>query len=471
MMSRFALAFSVLLFGMVTIHPDGDVLCAQEEQAQPDKPEAPQPKPGEEKADPAKPDAVEQKPKSAEGEQPKPEVPTPKQDPDEKTPGPDLSGFDRIDAYQLKWGRLNQFLGKVEDEITDATPNLDDRPSPVVDETMRLMRVLDLSMLREARQIYEQALSSEDPETRNRLLRRLVKLETITPLSDITTRAENLLNALTVNGTTYNTLEEAREAKRKIRQAEENQIEGISKKYQSELNKLKQEQLNESLIEAEKRLKEEDARKVLKTAVRLVVPQRRERLKHLLQKYSNTRAATEAQAILTAIDQRDEIIARRKLREALCAPVVFDQRWRRLKELIREYSRTTAATEAEQIFFQRALQVPSMTIANHTMNEVDITVDVPYEKATLAELSPGEMQSFSSVFPMMVRVKVGENEWDVYQALAGLHYVLQIRHDQKPILYPAPKAKPLPAMPPAPVIAPTPVLPSTPMLPPASAMP
>lgn len=487
MMSRFAFVFSVWLLGTVTFLPQGGLLWAQEQQAQPtqadDLPQKPDPVKAEQ-PDPKVPapkeipDVEQQtdpfKPDPAKAEPPESDVPTPKDTPDvEPAEQPDLSGFERINAFQKKWMRLNEFLRKIQGELTEATPNLEERPSPVVDETVRLMRVLDLNMLREARQIYDQALQAENPETRNQLLRRLVELETITPLSDVTSRAEELLTNLTVNGKIYPTLEEARAARQKLKQDERKKLGEISEQYRSELDDVKAEQLTDDLIKAEKQLKEKDAREILETAVRLVVPQRREQLQQLLQNYPDTQAAAQAQTILNALNQRDEMIARRKLREALCAPLVFDQRWRRLKELVREYPRTIAAVEAEQIFFQHALQVPSMTIANQTPADLDITVDVPYEKCTQAQLGLGEMQSFSSVFPMMVRVRVSENEWDVYQALPGLDYILQIRHDQrhnvpKPVLVPAPAVEPLPGnplmipmpsgaeMPPIPMESPTP---------------
>lgn len=180
---------------------------------------------------------------------------------------------------------------------------------------------------------------------------------------------------------------------------------------------------------------ETDARDMLDTGARLVLPQRRDRLQELIEEYPGTKAATEAEARLSHLQAESHRLARRKLHEALSAPLIFDQRWRRLKEIQRDYPHTESAKEAERIFERYAATVPPVVISNQMEDPVDITVDTPYEMMQEIELAPGEEQTVPTVFPLMVRIKLAQDEWDVYRASAGQHYAIHSSPAKSPRLH------------------------------------
>ena len=186
---------------------------------------------------------------------------------------------------------------------------------------------------------------------------------------------------------------------------------------------------------------ETNAQRSLNTARRLVLRQRWDRLNELIAKYPNTAAAEEAKTLRDELKAAYEDRARRKLHEALCAPLIFDQRWRRLKEIQRAFAQTDSAEEAKRIFNEYAARIPPIAIANQTKSPLTFTVDTPYEVMQEVTLEPGEKRTFPSAFPVMVRVAARENEWDVYRCLAGLPYALKTTPTNVPVLYYTPDLK------------------------------
>lgn len=180
---------------------------------------------------------------------------------------------------------------------------------------------------------------------------------------------------------------------------------------------------------------ETTARDRLETAVRLVLPQRRDRLQELIEEYPGTKAAAEAEARLSHLQEQSHRLARRKLHEALSAPLIFDQRWRRLKEIQRDYPQTESAKEAEWIFERYAATVPPVVISNQMENPVDITVDTPYEIMQEIKLDPGEKRTLPTVFPLTVHIRVAQDEWDIYRASAGQHYAIHSSPTKSPRLH------------------------------------
>lgn len=193
---------------------------------------------------------------------------------------------------------------------------------------------------------------------------------------------------------------------------------------------------------------EANALKSLNSARRLVLRQRWDRLNELIETYPNTTAAAEARTLRAELKENYDRAARRKLHEALWAPLIFDQRWRRLKEVQRDFGGTVAAKVAERIFNEHADHIPPIVIANQTESPVSLTGDTPYEVMKEAMLEPGDDRDFPSAFPVMVRVPVRENEWDVYTCLPGLRYVLETSPGNVPVLYCAPIVESLSAIPP-----------------------
>ena len=182
-------------------------------------------------------------------------------------------------------------------------------------------------------------------------------------------------------------------------------------------------------------IEEANARKRLSTARRLVLRQRWDRLGELIEKYPNTTAAAEARGLRESLMAEYDRRARRKLSEALRAPLVFDQRWRRLKEIVRDHAGTQSAEVAQQIFDEHAARIPPVVITNEIETSVTFTVDTPYEVLQEVTLEPGKQQSFPSAFPLSVRIRTNQNEWNVFGCRASLSYALKTSPADTPALY------------------------------------
>ncbi len=356
------------------------------------------------------------------------------QEPDEKenkAQAKPLSGFDLLDAYRLKVNKFKEFQ---EDRALQDT-NLQQRKSRAADELNRVIGGIELLMQQEGERLYQQAMSASDLEERDKILKRLAKTNHA-QLQDVRLRAERHLEHRTVGEKVYPTIQAAEEAERQAREKQRKKFAELEQKDLKDLETIKGEELTGSISKAAQEFAEQDAQQMFDTAVRLVWQQRRERLKEIARKYPMTKAGQEAHQVLIAIQHQNEAVANRKLHAALMSPVVFDQRFRRLKEIIRDHAGTNAALEAEQIFQQHALQIPPVGISNHSASEVEMTVDQPYGKMQRAKLYPGETRSYPAAFPLMIRVKIDESEYRVYRALAGWNYNFQSAPDHTPVLYP-----------------------------------
>ncbi len=369
--------------------------------------------------------------------------------PETPAPAEQLSGFELIEKSAETIRRLVQF----QDSRGLQTTDLQGRTNRAADEIEKLIGGLEMLMEQEAERIYDRAMKSE-PEERDRLLNRLIDLNQ--PQLDVRNRAERELARRTVGETVYPTLEEAEEARRKLEEEQRRRREEIEQEDLEELEKLKREILGEQISEAAERFAEEDGRRMLEAAMRLVLPQRRVQLNELVRKYPDTQAAAEAGRILAAIDRENELVAGHKLNKALHSPVLFDQRWRRLKEIQRDHPKTAAAAEAGRIFAGHVAQVPPVLISNHTAAEVEMTVDRPYSVLEEVELAAGESRTFTSAFPLMIRVEVRNDEWDVYRVWPGGNFILQTALGV-PVLCPVPAESGTPIIQPLVPLTPTPV--------------
>ncbi len=350
---------------------------------------------------------------------------------------PDPSGFDLLQAYSQKIEKLKTFQKDHGLLITD----LQERPNRAADEILRLIGGLETVMQQEAEQIFQQAMKSADPKNRDELLKRLSERLTETKyaqLQDIRRRVEKELSRRTVGDTVYPTVEAARVEQQKLEDEQEKKRAEIEQKDLAEVEKLKQELLTDRISQAMKTFGEEDARKMFDDAMRLVLNQRRERLKELIRKYPQTQAAAEGSAMLAAIEDRTAMLAGLKLREALCARTFYNQKWRRLKELQYDYPNTQAAGEAERIFQDHLAKLPPVVITNHSGQEVETTVDKSYSPLQDVTFSPGETRTFSTAFPLLVRIKIGENHWMPYRTWVGGHYSIETGEDNVPALLLAP---------------------------------
>jgi hypothetical protein len=363
--------------------------------------------------------------KQPEAKQPEAKQPETKQPEAKEVTSQIPTGFDLIEAYGGKIDRLEKFLKDHRLQESELQP----RKSRAADEVNRIIGGLESLMEREAERIFEQAMKSPNPIP---VLRKLK--ESHLHLQNIARRAENELKRRTVGGQTYPTIEEAQEQQRKLKEEDLKREAETEKQDLEEVKKLKQELLTDRISQAAQAFAEEDAREMLETAMRLVLPQRREHLQEILRKHPTTKNAAEAAAILEAIHHQGEIIAGRKLQEALEGPVIHDQRWRRLKEIERDHPRTPAAAEAQKLFQQHLTQVPPVGITNRTAHEVELTVDRPYSLLEETKLLPGERRTFPTAFPLMVRVKIDENEWTVYRAWAESNYSLESAQNNIPVL-------------------------------------
>ena len=101
--------------------------------------------------------------------------------------------------------------------------------------------------------------------------------------------------------TVYPTLEEARMEEQKLKDEQQKKRAESDREDLADVEKLKQELLTERISQAMKSFGEADARKMLDAAMRLVLTQRRERLKELVRKYPETQAAAEGSAMLAAL--------------------------------------------------------------------------------------------------------------------------------------------------------------------------
>jgi hypothetical protein len=339
-----------------------------------------------------------------------------------------LSGFDLIDAYSLKLKTLKDFQEARRLQDTE----LQNRDSQAAVELNRLIGGVELLMLEEAEKIYAQAMSAESPEVRDRLLTQLKDLKPL-QLQEVRGRAENELKRRTVGETIYPTIEEAEEKQRELNRERLKSRAEVEKQDLEGVKKLEQD-LGTDVLKAAQVFAERDASEKLEAAVRLVLPQRMVKLKEISRQYADTTAGAEALAMLDAIQKEREVIAGKKLHQAKLAPEIYGQRWRRLKEIERDYPATQAAALAQKIFAEHLALVPPVQLANHTNGRVELTVDRPYGLLEELKLWPGDQRDIHTAFPLMIRIHVGEDEWNVYRAWPGLPYVVQTTQGL-PVLY------------------------------------
>ncbi len=370
-----------------------------------------------------------------------------------------LRGFDLLDAYQVKRNALVNFLK--DHNLDSAAPS--EQRSPAADEANRLIGGLNLLIDQEAERLFHEAMRSQNPEHRDSILKKL-KAENYS--SKVTNWINQEFKNRTVGGERselFPTVEEAQAAEKRSEEKRAQQEAENAKKDLEELGKLKDQLLTDRLSKAANEFSEKDAQKLLAAAMRLVPPQRREQLQDLIAKYPDTKAGHEAQRVLTAMKDENERIASRKLEDALRAPAAFDQRWRRMKEIVRDHPGTKAAGEADQLFKEHAAQVPPVVITNEAGQPLEITWDVPYSRLERGTIAAGQTESFRTAFPMQVRVHIAENEWRPYQARPGVRYFLRTSPNGRPILVdewgiepgkpilPPQFGRPLPQAPPLPV--------------------
>ena len=348
---------------------------------------------------------------------------------------PALRGFELLEAYQAKQNRLKLFLREHNLESLASQ----DQKSPAADEGDRLIGGLQLLMDQEAERLFHEAMRSQNLEYRDSILKKLRQGNYSPKVSNQVKQefekrtVENRLDAEATQP--FPTVEEAQAAEKRLKEQQEQQQADRAKKDLQDLNQLKDQLMTEPISEAAQKFAEEAAQKQFTAALRLVPTQRREHLREIVRKYPSTTVGKEAQAILTAMKQQREFLADQKLGEALRAPVNFDQRWRRMKELLNQYPNTKAAAEAEQIFEQHAAQVPPAVLTNETRRAVELTWDVPYNRLRRANLAAGQTESFKTAFPMLVRVQVTESEWQPYKVMPGGRYFLRTGPAQVPILF------------------------------------
>ncbi len=350
---------------------------------------------------------------------------------EEKPAAEELSGFELLEAYAQKITRLETFQKERFLRDTD----LQARKSRAADEVNRVIGGLKLLMDQEAERLFDEAMSSDDPKVRDSILEKL--RDSRFQLQDVRRRAENELKGRTVGETIYPTIEEAREKARQLEEERRKKLEDVDNTDLEDLEKLKQEELTDRINKAAQAFAEEDARMLLEKAERLVFPQRKGLLEEIVRKHPNTQAAADARALLDHLKSHNEFLASHKLHEALKSSVIFDQRWRRLKEIERHYPGTQAAMEAKRMFEEHLAHVPPVAIANPTDQKVELTVDVPYSRLKNVDLKPGQSESHSSAFPLVVRVNIGADQWTVYRALPGQAYYLQTTNGI-PVLYCSP---------------------------------
>ncbi len=367
-------------------------------------------------------------------------------------------GFDLLDTYQAKQKRLDVFLKQ---HVLDNLAPLD-QESPAADEVARLKGGLQLLIDQEAERLFREAMGSGDPEVRDAILKKLLEGKYAPHVSD---RVKQEFEKRTIaNGKEpFPTVEEARAAEKRLKEKQAQQAAEQAQKDLKDLDQLKDQLMSERISQAARDFAETESRKQFTTAIRLVRTQRREHLRGLIARYPDTKAAHEAEAILAGKKQENEWIASQKLAEAVRAPVNFDQRWRRMKELIRELPNTKAAEEAARLFDQHAAQVPPASVTNETSHAAGLTWDVPYSRLNWASIAAGETESLASAFPMLVRVQIDDNQWQPYQVRPGGRYFLRTSPAGIPVLFdengvPAGKTivapqfgRPLPKAPPLPV--------------------
>jgi hypothetical protein len=144
-------------------------------------------------------------------------------------------------------------------------------------------------------------------------------------------------------------------------------------------------------------------------AIRRLVPQQQIcRLLDLAERFPNTRAAAAAREVAQAAREQRIQIAEQDFAAALCAPLVFDQRWRRLKELAAAYPETPAAVRAEVLLSQHAATLPPLTIINERPETITVTVEQTYDGETEHRLKPGASVTVPAMFDSLVRVPLGD---------------------------------------------------------------
>lgn len=337
----------------------------------------------------------------------------------EKSNAEELSGFELLEAYAEKLTRLETFQRERLLRDTD----IQDRKSRAADEVNRVMGGLKLLMDQEAQRLFDEAMSLEDPKERDRILEKL--RDSRFQLQDVRRRAEYELNRRTVDGVVYPTLEEAKQKARELEAERQKRLDEVDQKDLEDLETLMQDLLNERITDAAKAFAEDDARMMLEKAQRLVLSQKRELLEEILRKHPETEAAGYAKSELAQLQSHNQLVADHKLHKALASSVLYDKRWRRLKEIELYHPETQAAWEAKRIFENHLAQVPPVLITNRTAGKVELTVDMPYSRLKNLELKPGQMESVASAFPLVIRVNIGNNEWTLYRALPGMQYVIE----------------------------------------------
>ncbi|WP_166825368.1 hypothetical protein [Thalassoroseus pseudoceratinae] len=248
------------------------------------------------------------------------------------------------------------------------------------------------------------ALEQSDPVVRDRQLKDLIanRFYAGTPAAE---EAGNLLQKRNVDGKLYPDIAAAEAAQDKIDAQDKADQEKAEQKATAELEKLADPALAKELLPAMERI----ANERFESIRRLVPSQQVCKLREFINDFPETKAAAVAEQLIALRNAETERRGQDRLRRAMMAPLNYDQRWRRLKELIRDFPQTSAAMEAESLLNQHATTLPPTTLHNHSSERVRFSIETVYDGETVYRLSPGDSINVTLMFPALLRVSINED--------------------------------------------------------------
>ena len=255
----------------------------------------------------------------------------------------------------------------------------------------------------EAQELLDVAATQSDPAERDRQLKDLVsnRLYAGTPAAE---EAGDILQKRNVDGKLYPDVAAADAAREKIEAQDETDQEKAEQTATAELEKLADPDLKADLQRALENLANERLQEIR----RLAPGQQVCKLREFINDFPGTRAAVLAEQWIALRNQVTEQVGQAKLVQAMRAPLRYDQRWRRLKELVRDLPQTSAAVEAQSLLNQHATTLPTTTIWNHWSGTIRLSVETLYDGETVHRLQPGESVEVPLMFPALLRVSIND---------------------------------------------------------------
>ncbi len=319
-------------------------------------------------------------------------VPKAADTPVEPAPPPVRALPSRAKAYSEQIGKLRDLK---EDLIN--TPLTEKRIDAQIDALTKLIQA-------EAEERLTIALEESDTKERDKQLKDLIenRLYAGTPAAE---QAGDLLQERMVDGKLYPDVAAAKDAQDKLDAKAAEDREKAEQKANAELEKLANKDIDAEL----RRSLELVASEEFESIRRLVPAQQVCRLQKFIDVYPGTRAAEVAQQLITLRREQTERFGQARLQKALAAPLFYDQRWRRLKELVRDYPQTSAAIEAESLLNQHRTTLTATTLQNHWSDTVGLSIETLYDGETIHRIAPGESLDVTLMFPALLRVSINDD--------------------------------------------------------------